>query len=69
MIDFIRVGMPTSLVTKNISIDSIDAMKSDESREILPFDSAVSAVLRMLLKNLSKFTKRLMGNILPLFET
>ena len=69
MIEFIRVSMPTSLVTKNMSIDSIDAMKSEESSEIFPLDSAVSAVLRMLLKNLSKFTKRLMGNILPLFET
>ena len=61
--------MPTSLVTKNMFIDSIEAINSDESREILPFDSAVSAVLRMLLKNLSKFTKWLIGNILPLFET
>ena len=69
MIDFIRVSMPTSLVTKNMSIDSIEAMKSDERRESLPLDSAFSAVLRMLLKNLSKFTKRLIGNILPFFET
>ena len=69
MIDFIRVGMPTSLVTRNMSIDSIDAMNSDESRDILPLDSAFSAVLRMLLKKRSKFTKRLIGNILPLLET
>ena len=40
MIDFISVGMPTSLVTKNISIESIEAMKSDESKDILPLDSA-----------------------------
>ena len=69
MIDFIRVSMPTSFVTRNMSIDSIDAINSDESRDILPLDSAFSAVLRMLLKNRSKFTKRLIGNILPLFET
>ncbi len=69
MIEFIRVSMPTSLVTKNMSIDSIEAMKSDDRREILPLDSADSAVLRMLLKNLSKLTKRLIGNILPLLET
>jgi len=69
MIDFIRVSMPTSFVTMNMSIDSIDAINSDESRDILPLDSAFSAVLRMLLKNRSKFTKRLIGNILPLFET
>ena len=69
MIDFIRVGMPTSLVTKNMSIDSIEAMNSEESRDILPLDSAFSAVLRMLLKNRSKFTKRLIGNILPFFDT
>ena len=69
MIDFTRVGMPTSLVTNNMSIDSIEAMKSEESRENLPLDSAFSAVLRMLLKKRSKFTKRLIGNILPLFDT
>ena len=45
--------MPTSLVTKNMSIDSIEAINSDESKENLPLDSADSAVLRMLLKNLS----------------
>lgn len=69
MIDFIRVSMPTSFVTMNMSIDSIDAINSDESRDILPLDSAFSAVLRMLLKKRSKLTKRLIGNILPLFET
>ena len=69
MIDFIRVGIPTSLVTRNMSIESIEAMNSDESRDILPLDSAFSAVLRILLKNRSKFTKRLIGNILPLLET
>ena len=69
MIDFIRVGMPTSLVTRNMSIESIEAINSDESKENLPLDSASSAVLRMLLKKRSKFTKRLMENILPLLET
>ena len=67
--DFIRVGIPTSLVTRNMSIDNIDAINSDESNENLPLDSASSAVLRMLLKKRSKFTKRLIGNILPLLET
>ena len=69
MIDLTSVGIPTSFVTKNMSIDSIDAMNSDESKDILPLDSAVSAVLRMLLKKRSKFTKRLIGNILPFLET
>lgn len=69
MIDLIRVGIPTSLVTRNMSIDSIEAINSDESRDILPLDSAFSAVLRILLKNRSKFTKRLIGNILPFFDT
>ena len=68
MIDFIRVGMPTSLVTNNMFIEIIAAMNSDESNEILPLDSAFSAVLRMLLKNRSKFTKRLIGNIFPLLK-
>ena len=63
------MGIPTSLVTKNISMDNIEAINSDESNENLPLDSADSAVLRMLLKNLSKFTNLLIGNILPLFET
>ena len=69
MIEFDNVNMPTSLVTKNMSIDSIEAINSDESRDILPLDSAFSAVLRILLKNRSKFTKRLIGNILPFFDT
>ena len=38
--DFIKVGMPTSLVTRNMSIDSIEAINSDESNENLPLDSA-----------------------------
>ncbi len=66
---FIRVKVPTSLVTSSIFIDNIDPMNNDESREIFPFDSAFSAVFRMLLKKRSKFTKRLIGNILPLLET
>ena len=61
--------MPTSLVTRNMFIESIDAMKSEESKDSLPFFSADSAVLRIVLKNLSKLTKRLMGNILPSLET
>ena len=69
MIEFVRVSMPTFLVTRSIFIESIDAMNSDESRENFPFDSAFSAVFRMCLKNLSKLTKRLIGNILPSFET
>jgi hypothetical protein len=52
-----------------MSIDNIEAINNEESKENLPLDSADSAVLRMLLKNLSKFTNRLIGNILPLFET
>ena len=69
MIDFMSVGMPTSFVTRNMSIDSIDPINSEESSENLPLDSASSAVFRMLLKKRSKFTKRLMGNIFPLLET
>src|SRR5208283_829564 len=69
MIEFVRVSMPTFLVTRSIFIESIDAMNSEESRESFPFDSAFSAVFRMWLKNLSKLTKRLIGNILPSFET
>ena len=69
MIDFISVGIPTSLVTSNMFIDSIDAMNSEESSDIFPLDSADSAVFRMVLKNRSKFTKRLMGKTFPSLET
>jgi len=38
MIDFIKVGIPTSLVTSSIFIESIEAINSDERRENLTFD-------------------------------
>ena len=47
MIEFVRVSMPTSLVTWNMFIESIDAMNNEESNDSFPFDSAFSAVFRM----------------------
>ena len=60
-----RVKVPTSFVTSIMFID-IMAPINREVRSWKRFlVSAVSAVLRMVLKKRSKLTKRLMGYILP----
>src|SRR3989304_4841660 len=64
-----NVKIPTSLVTRGIFKDCIEAKNNAERRPSLPLDSTFCAVFKILLKNFLKLTKWLIGIILPLFET
>ena len=66
---FIRVKNPISFVTNGQFNERMAAKNNVDNRVSCPFDSADRAVFWMLLKNFSKFTKWLIGMIVPLRET